>query len=185
MNKIEQEKNKKNYEIRYKALCARALNSIEEIEDLLKLYPDYKKELNLLKKQIIMYSAKCKFYFFLQNPLTNTLCEKIEINNNFYLTQKLYKIIPKNLQVEFKSFNDNYKVDELNDLKNIIFLYLANKSLFKQFIQRNDKTINITILILGYLDKELTKDNIKDLHNKGIKNIIYISNIDEKCQELI
>ena len=185
IDKIEEEKNKKNYEIRYKALCARALNSIEEIEDLLKLYPDYKKELNLLKKQIIMYSAKCKFYFFLQNPLTNTLCEKIEINNNFYLTQNLYKIIPKNLQVEFKSFNDNYKVDELNDLKNIIFLYLANKSLFKQFIQGNDKTINITILILGYLDKELTKDNIKDLHNKGIKNIIYISNIDEKCQELI
>ena len=175
---ISEENDKINFEIRCKALCAKCLNSIEEIDKLLKVHNDYEKEINLIKYQIIMYSAKNKFYFFLQNPLINAL-NKIVINNNFYLTQKLYTILPKNFQVEFKSFKEIEDEKESDNIKNIMFLFLGNKNLLQKYILNNNNKIHIKIMILGYFEANNKTEKLDKMHKKGIKNIIYISNYDE------
>ena len=49
----------------------------------------YEKELKKLKEQIRMYSAKNKFYFFLENPLNNE--SEIDINNNWNFLNILFE----------------------------------------------------------------------------------------------
>ena len=133
------------------------------------------------------------FYFLLQNPLNTE--HKTQLSSNFYLTQKLKTIIPTNFEIKFKIFEEqidltdffqkinviNYLTQEKNNsdyLINISFLYLSNKKLKEEFFEFCDKQrgkICIKILILGYLEDnpDFSKDN---LTNKGIKNLIYISN---------
>ena len=98
---------------------------------------NYKKELNNLKYQITMYCARFKFYFFLQNPIMENSNEIIEINNNFFLTQKLLTILPKNFGIEFKSFKKEDNNSPFLDIKNILFLYIDNKNLFDNSIGKN------------------------------------------------
>jgi len=183
LNNIEGENEKIYFKIRYKALCARCLNSLEEIESLENTHVNYKDELNLLKNQIILYSSKNKFYFYLRNPLDVSSNDILEINNNFYLTHKLLGILPKNFRIEFKTYKSKSKKIEINDIKNILFLYLDNKKLFEDIIKnyyknKNKNKIHIKILILGYLDNNIEKDTLNELNKIGIKNIIYISNYD-------
>ena len=106
---IKDENDRKNFEIRFKALYARNLNSIEQINNLLSnddYIKNYKTDLINIKHQIIKFCSKFKFCFFLQNPLNKDLNDKIDINNHFFLTQKLLTILPKDFDIDFKTFKD-------------------------------------------------------------------------------
>ena len=187
IKEINDENDKKNFQIRYKALYIKCLNSFKLFIDFEKNLEvnqkeNYKKELNNLKYQITMYCARFKFYFFLQNPIMENSNEIIEINNNFFLTQKLLTILPKNFGIEFKSFKKEDNNSPFLDIKNILFLYIDNKNLFDNSIGKNKSEKNIKILILGYsVDNE---QNIVELHNRGIKNIIYISSNELKSKQM-
>ena len=172
---IKDENDRKNFEIRFKALYARNLNSIEQINNLLS-NNDYKKnyetDLNIIKYQIIKFCSKFKFCFFLQNPLNKDLNDKIDINNHFFLTQKLLTILPKDFDIDFKTFKDIDEQDNSININNILFLYIANKNIYETNIKNRDKIL-IKILILGYnIDKDIS---FEEMHQKGIENIIYIS----------
>ena len=174
---INDENDRKNFEIRFKALYARYLNSIEEIINLLSnndYTKDYETDLNIIKLQIVKFCSKFKFYFFLQNPLNKDLNDKIDINNHFFLTQKLLTILPKDFDIDFQTFKDNEQKGDIININNILFLYIANKHIYETYIKNKNKLI--TILILGYIiDKEDKDIFFNEMHQKGIKNIIYIS----------
>ena len=189
INKIEDKTEETNFDIRYKALCALCINSLKEIE-FLQNNKNYKNEYDLLKNEIILYSSKNKFYFYLNNPLDASYDYPIEINNNFYLTHKLLNILPKNFQVDFKTFRSISMGKEKNNIKNINFLYLDNKKFFEEYIMKNNikndnkNKIHIKILILGYLDNNIEKGDLNKLNKNGIKNIIYVSNYDINLKHL-
>ena len=187
IKEIKDENDKKNFKIRYKALYIKCLNSFKRFTEFEKNLDanqkeNYKKELNNLKYQITMYCARFKFYFFLQNPIIENHSEISEINSNFFLTQKLLTILPRNFQFEFKSFSkEDYKSPFLQ-IKNILFLYIDNKNLFDKSIGKDKSEKNIKILILGYsVDNE---QNIIELYNRGIMNIIYISSNNLKSNQM-
>ena len=134
------------------------------------------------------------FYFLFDNPLDNEL--KTDLNNNFYLAQKLKTIIPSTFDIEFKSYEDKNKINKIdsenfkdfnefflkkNNLINISFLYISSKDLKEKFFkycenEQQKGIINTKILILGYLGNDEDFEKEKEiLVKKGIKNIIYIS----------
>ena len=186
IEKIDGDKSKKyNFEIRCKALCARCLNSIEEIKGL-DSYDDYNGYKNELNSFITEYSSKNKLYFYFINPLKYQKWQefyekKAEINNHFYLTQKLKKILPYNFQVEFQTIKSEQEKIEIADKKYIKFLFLGNKYLYDNYLKNNK--IRIKLLILGYLDKNI-ENNIKKIDKSRIKNIIYISNYDYNIKRI-
>ena len=187
INELKDVNEKAYFEIRCEALSAKFLYSIDEIDSLINANKVYEEELKKLKEQIRMYSAKNKFYFFLENPLNNE--SEIDINNNFFLTQKLLDILPKNINIEFKTFNGKEKTDyKIDDIKKMNFLYLAKKNYLDSYLNKNNIDINISILILGErLERQSSDDEaINNLRKKGIKNIIYLSkeNIDKCYQKL-
>ena len=117
---------------------------------------------------------KNKLFFLLEDPLENEL---INLNKNFYLTQKLLAIIPTDFDVKFRTcgneeqikFEDFFKLNNQN-IKNINFIYLSNNKFKKSFLEYCKKNnINIKILILGEFDD--TNEETK----KIINNLIYIN----------
>ena len=186
------DKNKNNYIIRFKALCAQCSNSIEEIDNLLnnkKYIKEYEKDLTYIKDDILMHISRFKFYFYLQDPFKSN-SNIIDISNNFYLTQKLLNIINKNYDIEYIPFKQDEELKEIQKLNNLLFLYLGNENLFNK-LDDNIFKKRIKILILGFFVEEIKvkaeglpvalKKNgkeirIEDMHKNGIKNIIYIKN---------
>ena len=194
-----------NFIIRFKALCSQCLNSIEEIDNLLndneisRYKKEYENDLTIIKDNILMYIARFKFYFYLQNPFIENSYKKfdiVDITNNFHLTQKLLTIINKNYDIEFIPFKEKEELKEIENLNSLLFLYLGNDKLF---IKLGEKDFNkrIKILILGFFVKEVMNDggvpvalqndkeiiSIEDIHKKGIRNIIYITN-NNNCEDL-
>ena len=123
-----------------------------------------------------------QFYFVLEDSLESN--NKTNLNNNFYLTQKLLTIIPSNFGIKFKTFGkEEISFDNINffqekdGLININFLYLEKREFIEPFLnffgkEENKDKIGIKILVLG--DLESNNDNlIKKLKEKGVKNIIY------------
>ena len=190
---IKNTENKDEYLIRFKALRALCLNSIEEIDKLLKYNifqnstenlikflknENYKNDLEIIRERILKHTAKFKFYFYLRNPLSVENKNKyIDISNNFFLTHKLLTIINKNYDVEFIPFKEKEDYNEIKNINDIeiLFLYLNDKKLFTDLFPDNSNSKKrIKILVLGYFDENLKDKNFKEMHNREIKNIIYI-----------
>ena len=160
--------------------CNSLLN--EEIHENIKSINEGR--LNNLKKIEKDLDPRKIFYFLFDNPLNNN--HETNLNNNFYLAQKLRTIIPSNFEIEFKSYEgtiDSENFDDFNsfflkknNLINISFLYLSSKELkdkyFKFCEEKQKGKINTKILILGYLDNE--EDFGKGKLIEGIKNILYV-----------
>ena len=172
---------KDEFIIRFKVLRAQCLNSIKEIDELLndKLKnKNYMNDLEIIRERILMHIAKFKFYFYLRNPLdTNNNIENIDISNNFFLIHKLLTIINKNYDVEFIPFKEKEDFNEIKNINDIeiLFLYLGDKKLFNDLFNDDiNSKRRIKVLVLGYFDENLKDNDFKEMHNKGIKNIIYI-----------
>ena len=173
--------NKDEFIIRFKVLRAQCLNSIKEIDELLSdkvKNKNYKNDLEIIRERILMHIAKFKFYFYLRNPLdTNNNIENIDISNNFFLIHKLLTIINKNYDVEFIPFKEKEDFNEIKNINDIeiLFLYLGDKKLFNDLFNDDiNSKRRIKVLVLGYFDENLKDNDFKEMHNKGIKNIIYI-----------
>ena len=151
------------------------------------LYDEAKEKINQDPRNI--------FYFILENPLNKLKtdkADKIDLNSNFYLTQKLLLKISSDFGIEFKIVGNNpfnfleKFIKKDNNIINISLLYLSSKTFIKgifDFWKNKKEKFNIKILILGYTDdgNENSKNILRD---KRISNIIYIPKNDIKDEEV-
>ena len=129
---------------------------------------------NKQSKKILYFILEDEFY----EKKEGEIKLKPQLNNNFYLTQKLKTLIPSNFAVKFKIFNENDNLNNFfvkeNDLINISFLYLGSKRIkdkVSEFLNQNEGKVGIKILILGYI---VNNEDFTNEFNQGIKNIIFI-----------
>ena len=129
---------------------------------------------NKQSKKILYFILEDEFY----EKKEGEIKLKPQLNNNFYLTQKLKTLIPSNFDVKFKIFNENDNFNNFfvkeNDLINISFLYLGSKRIkdkVSEFLNQNEGKVGIKILILGYI---VNNEDFTNEFNQGIKNIIFI-----------
>ena len=138
-------------------------------------------------KEKIDQDPRNKFYFILENPLNKLKAEKadeVDLNSNFYLTQKLLLKISSDFGIEFKTIrNNNFDsldkfIKKNNNIININLLYLSSKRIF-DYWKNKKENFNIKILILGYRD-DGQKNSLDIFEEKRISNIIYIPKNDIK-----